>query len=136
MLYNGVIQRKLALLNKQLFKLEDYLKGVGYAEFSESWAHRSLSERALQVSVEIIIDVAERIISLEGKGPVSSASEAVECLVSMGVLKSADPYVNMVRFRNVIVHQYEEIDPSILYTLATTKLSDFRRFIDEISEME
>jgi uncharacterized protein YutE (UPF0331/DUF86 family) len=124
------------LLNKQLVKLEEYLQGVSYAEFSASWAHRSLSERALQVSVEIIIDIAVRIISLDGKGPVSSASEAIECLVSMGVLKSADPYVNMVRFRNVIVHQYEEIDPSIVYTLATTKLSDFRKFIDEVSELE
>lgn len=57
-------------------------------------------------------------------------------MVSMGVLKSTDPYVNMVRLRNVIVHQYEEIDPAILYSLATTKLSDFRRFIDEISELE
>lgn len=79
MRYNGIINRKLALLNKQLVKLEEYLKGVGYAEFSESWAHRALSERALQVSVDVIIDVAVRIISLDGKGPVSSASEAIEC---------------------------------------------------------
>lgn len=136
MRYNGIIQRKLALLNKQLVNLEEYLQGVGYAEFAASWAHRALAERALQVSVEIIIDVAVRIISLDGKGPVSSASEAIECLVSMGVLKSADPYVNMVRFRNVIVHQYEEIDPLIVYTLATTKLTDFRKFIDEVSELE
>jgi uncharacterized protein YutE (UPF0331/DUF86 family) len=136
MRYNGVIQRKLSLLNKQLLKLEEYLKGIDYSEFSGSWAHRALSERALQVSVEIVIDVAERIISLEGKGPVSTASEAIECLVSMKILKSAKPYVDMVRFRNVIVHQYEEVDPSIVYALATTKLSDFRKFIDEISDLE
>lgn len=43
MRYNGVIQRKLALLNKQILKLEEYLKGIDYSEFSKSWAmpHKS-----------------------------------------------------------------------------------------------
>jgi len=136
MKYNGVVQRKLALLNTQLIRLEASLRELSFADFSESWEKRTLTERAMQVSVEIIIDVAERIISLEGKGPVSSASEAIECLVSMGVLASTEPYVGMVRFRNLIVHQYEEIDPSILYMLSTRKISDFRKFIDEISDLE
>jgi len=135
MRYNGVVQRKLALLNTQLIRLEASLKDLNFVEFSDSWEKRTLTERALQVSVEIIIDVAERIISLEGKGPVSSASEAIECLVVMGVLKSSQPYVGMVRFRNLIVHQYEEVEPSILYMLATKKLSDFRKFIDEVSAL-
>lgn len=135
MRYNGVVQRKLALLNKQLQKLEENLKDIEYAEFSESWGHKALSERALQVSVEIIIDVAEIILSLEGKGPVATAAEAIESLVSMGMLKSENPYIDLVNFRNIIVHHYEEVDPAIVYDLATNKLSDFRQFIDEISEL-
>ena len=31
-----------------------------------------------------------------------------------------------------LVHQYEEIDPEILYNLARNQLEDFRRFRDEI----
>ena len=38
----------------------------------------------------------------------------------------------MVRFRNFIVHRYEQIDPQIVYGLAKTKLGCFRDFVDEI----
>jgi len=37
----------------------------------------------------------------------------------------------MVRFRNLIVHEYETVDPALLYALATERLHDFRRFRDE-----
>lgn len=130
--YNGVIQRKLALLNQQVQRVEQSMKGVSYTAFSDNWEKRSMAERALQVSIEIVIDVAERIIALEGAGPIATASEAIESLVKLGVLKSVDPYVDMVRFRNFIVHQYEEIDPAVLYDLTTKRLDDFRKFRNEI----
>jgi uncharacterized protein YutE (UPF0331/DUF86 family) len=38
----------------------------------------------------------------------------------------------LVRFRNFIVHRYEQIDPQIVYGLAKNKLSRFRDFTDEI----
>ena len=136
MRYNGVIQRKLALLDKQVQRLRESLKGISCEEFSQSWEKRSMTERALQVAVEIIIDVAERIIALDGAGPVATAAEAMQLLERLGVLESQNPYVDMVRFRNLIVLQYEEIDPGLLYNLATERLDDFRKFRDEIDRAE
>lgn len=136
MKYNGVIQRKLALLNNQVLMLEESLRDVSYGAFEESWVLRSATERALQVAAEIMIDVAERIIALEKSGPVASASEGMESLVRLNVLKSAQPYVDIVRFRNLIVHQYEGIDPAILFDLAKNRLGDFKRFRDEIDAAE
>lgn len=136
MRYNGVIQRKLALLNTQVLRLEESLKDVSFDEFNESWLLRSMAERALQVAAEIIIDVAERILAIEKSGPAATAAEAIESLVSLGVLESPQPYVDITRFRNLIVHQYEEIDPVILFDLAKKRLGDFRRFRDEIDAHE
>lgn len=136
MRYNGVIQRKLALLSQQVLRLEGSLKEVSLSEFQENWVLRSMAERAMQVAAEIIIDVAERILALEKSGPAATAAEALESLVRMGVLKSAQPYVNITRFRNLIVHQYEEIDPVILFDLAKNRLNDFRKFRDEIDALE
>ena len=135
MRYNGVVQRKLSLLNNQALKLEESLRDVSYGEFKESWVLRSMAERALQVSVEIMIDIAERIIALESAGPVATASEATDALVQLDVLGSASPYVDMVRFRNMVVHQYEEIDPAILFDLVKNRLDDFRKFRDEIDQL-
>lgn len=132
MKYNGVIQRKLALLDRQVREIKKALAGVSYLDFAASWEKRSMAERALQVSIEIIIDVAERIIAIEGAGPVESAAGAIESLVTLDILKSDKPYIDMVRFRNLIVHQYEEIDPALLFGLVTTRLDDFRKFRNEI----
>lgn len=136
MRYNGVVQRKLALLDNQVLKLEDSLKTVSLAEFEESWILRSMAERALQVAAEILIDIAERILALEKAGPAATAAEAMESLVRLGVLTSAQPYINITRFRNLIVHQYEEIDPVVLFDLAKKRLDDFRKFRDEIDALE
>ena len=134
MKYNGVIQRKLALLDDQIVELREHLQKKSYKDFEGSWLLRSMTERALQVAVEIIIDVAERIIALENAGPVGSAADAIKKLVHLKVLKSEKPFEGMVKFRNVIVHQYERVDPAILYNLATKKLGDFRKFIEAIDK--
>lgn len=135
MRYNGVIQRKLALLSQQATRLEESLQDVTFVQFEANWILRSMAERALQVSAEIVIDVAERILALEKAGPAASAAEAIEALVRLGVLKSVQPYVNITRFRNLIVHQYEQVDPAILFNMAKNRLDDFRKFRDEIDSI-
>lgn len=132
MRYNGVVQRKLTLLSKQISQIKKTFEGLNFVDFEKNWLKKSAAERALQVAVEIVIDTAERIISIEGAGPVATSAEAIERLVELKVLKSKEPYVNMVRFRNLIVHQYEEIDPAILFELITKRMSDFSKFIQEI----
>ncbi len=132
MKYNGVIQRKFALLDKHLIELQKHLKDISFSTFQNDWALRSMTERALQVMVEIVIDIAERIIALENAGPVATSSQAIRQLVELGILKSAEPYEDMIKFRNIIVHQYEEIDPEIIYNIAKNKLDNFRQFRNEI----
>ena len=136
MKYNGVIQRKLAILDDQVLKLKKHTAGVSFPDFEGNWVIRSMTERALQVAAEVMIDIAERIIAIEHAGPIASASEAMQKLVDLRVISSAEPYTSIVRLRNLIVHEYEEIDPQILYTIITTKLEDFHRFRDEIDRAE
>jgi uncharacterized protein YutE (UPF0331/DUF86 family) len=135
MKYNGVIQRKFALLDKQLLQLKNHTKDAEFDSFKDDWAMRSMTERALQVMVDIVIDVSERIIALENAGPAATSAEAVEKLVELNVLKSAQPYSDMVSFRNLLVHQYEEIDPAIIYDIVKNKLDNFRQFRDEIDKL-
>ena len=132
MKYNGVIQRKFALLDNHLLKLQQHLADVEFSSFQADYVLRSMAERALQVMVEIVIDIAERIIAIEDAGPVASAAEAIDRLVDLNVLKSSQPYVDMVRFRNLIVHQYEEVDAEIIFNIVKNKLENFRHFRNEI----
>jgi len=130
--FNGVIQRKLALLDSQVSKLALHLRDISQSQFAQDWVLRSMAERALQVAAEIMIDIAERIIAIKGAGPVASAAEAIERLVELQVLEKSEAYVQIVRFRNLIVHQYEEIDPAFVFDLAKNRVEDFYRFRREI----
>ncbi len=129
---NGVIQRKLALLDSQVLRLREHMAGMSIEPFRENWAVRAVAERTLQVCAEIMIDVAERLLALADAGPAATAAEAIEKLVQLGILTQAEPYRSMVRMRNIIVHGYEDVDPEILYQAATEGLADFRRFRDEV----
>jgi uncharacterized protein YutE (UPF0331/DUF86 family) len=136
MKYNGIIQRKLALLDDQVQKLKKHTSELSFQDFENDWVIRSMSERALQVAAEIMIDIAECIIAIEHAGPVTSSVQAIQKLSELGVIASAETYSSIVRFRNLIVHEYEEVDPQILYTIITTRLEDFHTFRDEIDQGE
>jgi uncharacterized protein YutE (UPF0331/DUF86 family) len=52
--------------------------------------------------------------------------------VQLGVLSDNDAYRDMVRFRNFIVHRYENIDVEILAFVLNRRLFDFEQFRDEV----
>lgn len=69
-----------------------------------------------------------------GRPPASSSREAVEGCVALGVLRSAEPYREMVGFRNIIVHRYELVEPEVLMRLVNDHLGDFQAFADEVPD--
>jgi uncharacterized protein YutE (UPF0331/DUF86 family) len=103
---NGVIQRKFALLDQQVMRLKEHLGAVSREQFAQNWALRTISERAIQVCVEIMIDVAERVIAQAGAGPTATAAEAIDRLVQLRVLRDAEPYRSMVRMHSLRVTVY------------------------------
>ncbi len=128
---NGIVESKLRFLEQTLAELESWpLRDPG--EFARNSMLRRAVERALQLAIESVIDVAERILAARRMSPADTAAENLRRLQEIRVLKDADRYAEMVRFRNFIVHRYEQIEPQIVYSLAKSKLSHFRDFVDEI----
>ena len=132
---NGVVQRKLALLDESVIRLQSFLCGTTLDQFKRDDMKQAAVERILQVAVEIVIDIAERIIAIKGAGPAATAVEAIERLVALRVLPAPEPYAEMLRFRNRIVHGYTDINPEMVYTIATTRQEDFRKFRDAIDRL-
>jgi uncharacterized protein YutE (UPF0331/DUF86 family) len=128
---NGVVESKLRFLEQTLADLESWPLG-DLPEFASNSMLRRAVERALQLGVESMIDVAERILAARRLAPAETAAQNFQRLQEIGFLRDADRYTEMVRFRNFIVHRYEQIDPQTVYGLAKTKLGSFRDFIDEV----
>jgi uncharacterized protein YutE (UPF0331/DUF86 family) len=128
---NGVILRKLEILETTLGDLRS-LGAVGVDQLESDWRTRRAIERSLQVMVEIVLDVCQRIISLAEQSPATTGTEAVQRCIQLGALSDFRPYRQMVQFRNFIVHRYERVDIAILVDMVNRHLPDFERFRDEI----
>jgi uncharacterized protein YutE (UPF0331/DUF86 family) len=128
---NGVIEKKLRFLEETLADLESWPLGDP-AQFARNSLLRRAVERALQLVVESMIDVAERILAVQHLVPADTAAQNLKRLQEIGILRDVDRFAEMVRFRNFIVHRYEQIEPQIVYSLAKTKLSCFHDFVAEI----
>ena len=102
------------------------------AQLTADWRTRRAVERGLQVAVEAMMDVCQRLLSVQGLTPAATGQEAVARCTDIGALSSAMPYRRMVQFRNFIVHRYEQVDPAILVDILSRRLDAFDRFVREI----
>jgi uncharacterized protein YutE (UPF0331/DUF86 family) len=110
----------------------------------KSWNIKSLSElqenpmlnlaveRALQIAIEAMIDVAERIVALNKIPPQDSSASNLKKLYELNIIGNTEDYTEMIRFRNFIEHRYEKIDLEIIFNIITNKLDLFNQFVDEI----
>jgi len=128
---NGVVLHKLEALEQVLTELKS-LGMVSVAQLENEWRTRRAIERDLQILVEIVIDVCQRLISLEGRTPATTGRKAVSACVQMGILSDYEPYGKMVQFRNFIVHRYERVDIDILVNMVNRRMPDFEQFRNEV----
>ena len=86
--------------------------------------------RAVQVSV----DIATHILSTTNQPVPSTMAEAFISLERINIISPeiADKMKRSVGYRNVAVHNYDDIDLSITYDIANNHLGDFKEFIKQI----
>lgn len=128
---NGIVTNKLAHLDKVVGELRS-LGTLSLERLEGDWMMRRAVERDLQVAVEILIDVCHRLLAILGQAPTATSRQAVERCAELGVFPSAQVYAPMVGFRNLVVHQYEDIKPEILVHIVNHNLDVLERFRDEV----
>jgi uncharacterized protein YutE (UPF0331/DUF86 family) len=131
MKYNGIIENKLRIIEDKADIIKDWNIDSLRDLQENSMLHLAV-ERALQVAIEAMIDVAERILALRQVPPQDSFALSLKKLQELNILENAADYTDMIRFRNFIVHRYENIDLEIIFNIITGKLNLFTQFVDEI----
>mgnify|MGYP000182062768 CR=1 FL=1 len=131
MKYNGVIKRKLDFIGQRVTKLRSKTP-LTCEMLQNDYFLRTGIERTLQVCIEAMVDVANRIIFLENRPASTNSFDSLQQLEDMNMLASAERYRNMIKFRNLIVHRYEQVDVGLLVSIVNKSLDDFDSFADEI----
>ena len=103
MKYNGIIEAKLRIIEEKLLEIESW-QISSYQKLQMNSMLRNATERALQVAVEAIIDICERILAIEGISAPDTSVNVVKKVIETGIIANNPEYLEMIRFRNFIVH--------------------------------
>ena len=133
MVDKDIIQRKLSFIDLKLKNLET-LKRMERKDFLASFQAVDAAKYNLQVCIEALIDVSNHVVARERWGIPSTSAEAVKLIIQHGVLAKENELslVQMVKFRNRIVHLYQEVDDSEIYRILQENLNDIKGFIQAV----
>ena len=87
------------------------------------------------VAIESCIDMCNHIISRNSFRVPDDYADTFRVMAEEGVLdnKILDDLVAMAKFRNRLVHLYWEVNNDQLYSILTSRLSDFKMVLTSIS---
>ncbi|MDP1607267.1 MAG: DUF86 domain-containing protein [Rhodocyclaceae bacterium] len=124
-----VLLGKAAIIERCLKRIaEEY---VGHEdELATNFTRQDALVLNLQRACEACIDAAMHLVRIHRLGIPTESRQAFEFLVRAGKLDGelGRKLVGMVGFRNVAVHNYQELDPDILRGILAERLGDLRTF--------
>lgn len=90
----------------------------------------------VQIAVEVTINITEHIVAGQNLGKPEFARDLFPLLVKENIIDKelAEKLGKAVGLRNILVHLYKEVDPTILAYAATVGLDDLRVFAKAIHE--
>ncbi len=106
------------------------LRQLSFEEFSRDWKAVYAAERALQLAIQNVLDIGAHILADLGNVQWDEYRQIPKELARHGVLPEdfARTLQEMAGMRNVLVHQYAEVDVSRVYQVIQRHLNDFDRF--------
>lgn len=124
-----LVGRKLADIDTYLAQLNEYAK-VSFKDYNKDWKTQRVVERTLQILIEACIDVANHLISDSGMRMPESYADTFCILAEEKVITRSMAAImqKIVKFRNLLVHQYDRIDNAIVVSILHKNLKDFERY--------
>jgi uncharacterized protein YutE (UPF0331/DUF86 family) len=115
---------RIARLEENVITLDE-LRHDPLTTRRSQWALRY----GLMASIQIVIDLACEIVAKRSLGSPSAYRECIELLAQFGLLEHslAETLQKMVGLRNLLVHDYDEVDINRLTPLLEL-LDDFKAF--------
>ncbi len=106
---------------------------VDFEEYQKIEKKRSC-ERLLHLCIECIIDIAKLFVSGLRLGLPSEENDLFNKMQKKGIVSKEMNVAlkKMKGFRNILVHEYATIDDELVFSVARTKLEDFRKFKEEV----
>ena len=95
------------------------------------------AERYLQLAIQAVLDVSNHIVADLGANLPADNMELFDLLATRKIVPArlARKLAPMAGFRNLLVHEYMEIDRHRVYAALENDLGDFEAFIKAVSKL-
>lgn len=124
------------IIQKRLQKLEGYIKAlreyqnVTIDEFKKNLSLHLAVERLFELAIESVLDIGNHIISACSFRPPENYRDIINILGEERVIPAefANSFAPIASFRNVLVHEYVDLDLDIVYKYLQERLDEFTKF--------
>lgn len=128
-----VLNKKVNNLLRNLEKLK-IRKSLTREQFLKNSDVQDIILFNLQQAIQRCIDIGTHVISDEGWEIPGSFSEVFRLLAEKKVISdlTMEKMIRISGFRNLVVHQYEDIDLNIVYEIYHEKIGDIEEYLAAI----
>jgi uncharacterized protein YutE (UPF0331/DUF86 family) len=128
-----LVLRRAADIDQYLQQLAEYAH-IELDAYKADWKVQRVVERTLHLVIETCMDLADHIVADRRLGVPETAGATFDILARADVISPelGATLARMVGFRNILVHDYTRLDPTIVLNVLRTNLVDVERFRDAI----
>ncbi len=130
-----VVNRKLQKLTGYLAELQT-MEEVTLEDYLNDFRHRRIVERLLQLIIDVAIDINTHAVVDAGKPPPTDAYNSFFEASKIGLfpLAFAQKLAPSTGERNIIVHDYENIDDRIVFESISEARVLYYQYVKYVSE--
>jgi len=131
------IQMKLVELRKRVKLLEKHFKSLPEEKLILDETLYAAAERHLEVAIQSCMDIGTHIIAQLGLDRPKKENREIFIILAKAQilpLEFARKLATMVGYRNILVHEYTEVERHYTYENIQENLGDFARFAKYIEQ--
>ena len=126
-----MVRREVLL--RRLQKLDEYLQILrqlqrySQDEFLSNPERYGSAERFLQLAIETLTDIGNHVIADLNLGIVEWYSDVPRLFLESGYIDESlrETWTRMIGFRNILVHDYLDVDREVVFKVLHENLEDF-----------
>ena len=126
MVNREVIQKRLEKSREYIEFLNNIKDSYSLNEFKDNKMVYGSSERFLHLTIEALLDMGNHLVSDQDLGNIDSYRDIPKILHQNDYIDSEQKeiFIKIIGFRNILVHDYLDIDKATVYKIIKENLSD------------
>jgi len=136
MLNKKFVKRKINLIEEELVHLQEFSQ-YPFEEIIKDFKKQAIIERLLERIINRAIDINQHLIAelaVKETSPPKDYKETFSELAELGIYTKefAENISKSVGTRNILVHEYNNVDYSKIYSSISDCLKDYHQYCDYI----